>query len=498
MPQSDNKEDNKLIALKEKIYQINEKTAFFYHENLYNKESTTAQEYVKKRKLDNKTLKAFVIGYSNPSNKLYKYLIEEGFSEEEILASNLVVKTTNGAYIDRFRGRLIFPIQDIRNRVIAFGGRVLDDSKPKYVNSPESLVYSKGRHLYGLNIAKKEQIKDIIIVEGYMDCVSLHQRGINNAVASLGTALTEAQGRLLRKYGQKVIIGYDEDGAGQNATMRGLDILNNLGCDLRILQWEGAKDPDEYIIKYGSGRFKMLVDNAISLVEFKVKTLKQNMSLDSTNDKIKFLKEIAKILTNVNNQMEQEIYIDKISQDYKISKEALYAEINKMQYANNSGKGILERNVAYQSKPKSKNRNESSEAIEKREKIVIWLLINNPQTTYINFKDRIKPEDMQIERNKNILKILYDAYENGNSNINLILNSFEEEDVNYITEIMAENFEISDVTKGIKDILIIYSKEKLIKERNKVIEELNKSNNENKEELEQKLNQIIIQLSKLK
>ena len=164
----------------------------------------------------------------------------------------------------------MFPIQDTRNRVIAFGGRGLDDSKPKYINSPENIVYSKGRHLFGLNVAKKGDLKKIIIVEGYMDAISLHQRGITNAVASLGTALTEAQGRLLRKSSEQVIIGYDSDGAGQAATMRGLDILQAMGCDLRILQIEGAKDPDEFVVKYGPERFQKQVEKAISLVEYKV------------------------------------------------------------------------------------------------------------------------------------------------------------------------------------------------------------------------------------
>ena len=346
LPQLEDTEDNKIFALKEKIYEINEKTAIFYHENLYKPESKIAQEYIKKRKLDNKTLKAFQIGYASPNGKLYKYLLEQGFLEEEILKSNLISKTQEGFYLEKFRGRLIFPIQDVRNKTIAFGGRVLDDSKPKYINSSEGLVYSKGRNLYGLNIAKKEQLKNIIIVEGYMDCISLHQRGINNAVASLGTALTEAQGRLLRRYGEKIIIGYDADGAGQNATMRGLDILNNLGCDLRILQLDGAKDPDEYVIKYGTGRFNMLVDKAISLVEFKVKVLKQSMNLDATNDKIKFLKEIAKILSNLDNKMEQEIYIERISEEYHISKEAIYAEINKIQYNNTRRKKSLRRKTS--------------------------------------------------------------------------------------------------------------------------------------------------------
>ena len=168
------------------------------------------------------------------------HLKEKGFSDEEILASSLVNRNENGKFIDRFRKRLMFPIQDTRNRVIAFGGRVLDDSKPKYINSPENVVYSKGKHLFGLNVAKREQIKKIIIVEGYMDAISLHQRGITNVVASLGTAMTESQGRLLRKSSEQVIIGYDADGAGQAATVRGLEILQNLGCDIRILQIEAV------------------------------------------------------------------------------------------------------------------------------------------------------------------------------------------------------------------------------------------------------------------
>ena len=383
LPKLDNEESNEIIELKSRIYKINEMAAKFYHENLYKPESKLAQEYIKKRKLDNNTLKNFLIGYSSASNDLYKYLKGYGFNDEEILKSNLVNKTQDGRFIDRFRKRLIFPIQDIKNRVIAFGGRVLDDSLPKYINSPEGLIYSKGRHLYGLNVARKSNVKDIIIVEGYMDCVSLHQRGINNAVASLGTALTEAQGRLLRRYGEKIIIGYDSDSAGQNATMRGLEILNNLGCDIRILQMDGAKDPDEYVIKYGSGRFNLLVDKAISLVEFKIKTLKNNMNLENINDKIKFLLEIAKIISNIDNKMEQEIYIDKISNEYNITKEAIYSQINKLMYSNSQGQKTLEikRNNLKNINKKILDKNVSENDI-KREKMLIWLLINDPKKTY--------------------------------------------------------------------------------------------------------------------
>lgn len=257
LPVIDSGEDDKIAKLRSKVFEINKETAQFYHENLYKPTAKIAQDYIKKRKLDNNTLNTFLLGYSGTFNELYKHLREKDFTNEEILASTLVNKNEKGEYIDRFRKRLIIPIQDERGRFIAFGGRILDDSQiqnikmPKYINSNENIVYTKGRHLFGLYAAKKQKIDKILIVEGYMDAISLHQRGITNVAASLGTALTEAQGRLLRNNSNQVIVGFDADGAGQAATLRGLEILQNLGCDLRILQLDGdAKDPDEYIVKY--------------------------------------------------------------------------------------------------------------------------------------------------------------------------------------------------------------------------------------------------------
>lgn len=198
LPKVGTEEELKKQKLKEKIYEINEKAAEFYHNNLYTSNAKLGQEYVKKRKLNNKTLKDFKIGFAGLNDSIYDYLKKIGYKDEEILASKLVRKGDNNRYIDLFRNRLIFPIFDIRNRVIAFGGRVLDNGLPKYINSPDTIVYNKGRNLYALNIAKKETLQNIIIVEGYMDCVSLHQRGITNVVASLGTALTEAQRKVAK------------------------------------------------------------------------------------------------------------------------------------------------------------------------------------------------------------------------------------------------------------------------------------------------------------
>ena len=501
LPTLDNLEDDKTARLKSKVYEINKIAAEFYHENLYKPASKTAQEYIKKRKLDNRTLKAFLIGYAGNFNELYLLLKQKGYTEEEMLASSLVKRTENGGYMDSFRKRLMFPIQDVRERVIAFGGRVLDDSKPKYINSPENIVYSKGRNLFGLNVAKKHDTRKIIIVEGYMDAISLYQRGITNVVASLGTAMTEAQGRLLRRYSEQVILGYDADGAGQAAILRGMEILQNLGCDIRVLQIEGAKDPDEYVLKYGPERFQKCVDNAISLVEFKVKVLLKELNIENTNDKIKFLNEIAKILAKVTNQMEREIYVDKIAKEYKISKEAIYAEVNKLMYKDNQGSKKLEKRVVTMV-PKEEKENSVSDAVLKRENLVIYLLINEYSKCYEKIKNLITLNYIQDDTNKQILKKMYEEFEKGNSNTSQLLDWFQDEKViSHITEIMAGDFEITDVNKAIDDLISIYEKEKLINRRNEILKKLesvSEAGSEEVKELEKELNDIILKLAKIK
>ena len=502
LPVSGNFEDDKLAKLKSRVYEVNKCAAEFYHENLYKPTAKPGQEYVKKRHLDNKTLKAFKIGYSGRFNELYTELKSKGFTEEEILASCLVNKNPDGKFIDRFRNRLMFPIFDTHERVIAFGGRVLDDSKPKYINSPEDIVYSKGRHLFAFNIARKYNSKTIIMVEGYMDAVSLHQRGIHNAVASLGTALTEAQGRLLRRSCEKVIIGYDADGAGQAATLRGLEILQNLGCDIRILQIEGAKDPDEFVVKYGPERFQMYVDKAISLVEFKVKMLKKSLDLDNVNDKIKFLNEVAKIVAKVENSMEREVYVDKISLEYKVSKDAIYAEINKLLYANSRTEQKLEKKVVPVKNISIQQDEQPVDVKTKRlESLVIYLLINYPDKSFERLTKLIDNNVIKIERNKAIINKLYEEHEKGNINIENILDLFEDEiTVNYLSGIMSSDFEITDVDKCIEDVLVTYRKELLLQRRNEILGKIDNSNLTKEEvaNLEAQLNEVIIQLAKIK
>ena len=501
LPTIDNEQEDKSMRLKERVYKINKIAAQIFHENLYKQDAKLAQEYVKKRKLDNNTLKTFTIGFSTNYDELYKELKKQGFSDEEILASSLIGKSAKGQFYDKFKKRLMFPIKDIQDRVIAFGGRVLDDTKPKYINSPENIVYKKGRNLFGLNIAKKSRSDKIIIVEGYMDAISLYQRGITNVVASLGTALTEAQGRLLRNCASQIIIGYDSDGAGQAATVRGMEILKNLGCDIRILQLEGeAKDPDEYVVKYGSGRFLKRVEAAISLVEFKVKLLKNTIKIETASDKIKFLNEIAKILSKVDNNIEKEIYIDKIATEYKISKEAIYAQVNKIMYKDSEGIKSLQKTIIPKKKNETLDKQKITEALQKRENMIIALLINSEINAYELLSKKILTEDIKSEKNKVIIKKLYEHFEKGNSNNN-ILDLFHEENlVNHITYIMAYDFEISDNKKAIQDLINIYQKEKLLEERDCIIKQLENKEipQETSRQLEKRLNEIIIELVKMK
>jgi len=497
LPTLEGNNDSEKEELKAKVYKVNEFTAEFYHQNLYKPEAKPGQEYVKKRKLSNETLKAYKIGFSGKHDELYKALKQQGFEDKEILESGLVNKNENGKYIDRYRNRLMFPICDIRGRVIAFGGRVLDDSKPKYINSPENVVYSKGRHLFGLNVAKKSDLKKILIVEGYMDVISLHQRGITNVVGALGTALTQNQGWLLRRNSEQVILGFDSDGAGQTAILRSIEILQNMGCDMRILQMEGAKDPDEYIIKYGNARFQALMDKAISLIEYKVKILKKDLNLENTSDKIKFLNEISKLISSVENNMEREVYIENIAKTYNISKEAIYAQVNKLKYSNVNNEKVLEKTrVVTKIKKEVSN---VSEKIKKREDTILSLLLDENYNVFEIIKQNVKAEDFKYEIDKKIAIKLYEEFKKGNSNINSIIDKLSEEEQNHVTAILAEDYGIENTEKAIDDVLKNYEKEKLNERKQEIIklrgENLSK---EEQESLLKELNEIIYKLAKIK
>ncbi len=484
--------------LKDRMKAVNEDTAKYFQSQLLKPNAKIAQDYINKRKINLETLKEFRIGYSTMG--LYKFLKEKGYEDKEILETGLVYKRDDGKYIDRFRDRLMFPITDISGTVIAFGGRLLDDKikLAKYINSNENLVYSKGNHLYALNIAKKHGRDQLIITEGYMDTISLHQRGIKNVVASLGTALTERQARLISRTTKQAIIAYDSDASGQDAALRGLDILNKTGVDLRVLELEDAKDPDEYIIKFGKDKFLERVSKSISLVEFKVKILRQKFDLNISNEKIMFFKEIAKILSEIDEEVSREIYVDRISKKYDISKEAIYSDIKKI---DDKKLRKYEKEVIKELEEKELNtRRETKEIDEKREEYLIYILLENISDDKIKkeIQENVDLKNISSNINKRIFEHIFKEKQN---NKEIVINNIEDEELrNKIIEIYSKDIQIdqSILKKSIKDILKQFELNELKIERDNILEELKntKLTEEERTEKANRLNEILKKMIK--
>lgn len=493
LPQDDEVVDVERVRLKERLYKMNVDTAKYFYQNLLS--SKVAIEYLNKRRLDEQTVKKFGLGFANGTgNDLRKYLLSLGYTDDEMVQGGLVIKNDNGNFVDRFRQRLMFPIFDVKERVIAFGGRVLDDSLPKYMNSPETPVYNKSKNIFGLNFARKSKVTKFLMVEGYMDVISLHRNGIPNAVASLGTALTESQGRLLKKYASEILIGYDADGAGQAATLRGLDILAAIGCNVKVLKISGAKDPDEFVNKYGPDRFIKLMDNAITLVEFKLEKLKKELDITTTDGKIEYLKRIAVIISKIESSIEKDIYIKKVASEVGIGIEAIYAEINKLAYGNNYKpiKFKPEENKVFN---ETLNLEGVPENVYHAEKMAIFLLCQNEQAIYQNLKKHINYDKFKVNLYKELAEILYAYYESGKKS-NIVDLFAKDEQVNIITGIMQEEYDFgNNIERAIEDVVYILRKYELEEEKNEILKKLEKrEDNIAIEELESRLSEIIIEL----
>jgi len=411
LPESNDEAQAEKARRKQLVLDINVIAARYYNDILNSKQGELAAAYLKKREISEKTARKFGLGYSPDDwDSLYLHLKSKGIAEEYMLESGLVMKSSRGKLYDRFRGRLMFPIFDVRGNVIGFGGRVLDDSLPKYVNSPETIVYSKGKHLYALNFAKNANNKTLIIVEGYMDAISLHQKGINNAVASLGTALTESQGRLLKKYAEEIIISYDADTAGQAATLRGLDLLNDMGCNVRVLTVPDGKDPDEYIRKNGRDSFQKLINSAMTLVDYKIGLLKERQDLSNLDGKISFLNKASSVISGIDNTIEREMYIKKLSREYGISEEAILTEVLK-RTKTAAKKNLRIANKAETERKAAEKSDGPEEKILHNERFILSLLcVDN--SIYSSVKVQLKIDMFSSEETRRLAAIILDRLEN--------------------------------------------------------------------------------------
>ena len=318
--------------LKPVILEINRLSARFFHECLKSEAGKPGMEYFAARQLSPKTIVKYGLGYAPPGwDNLRKFLRGKGFSDEQMIAAAVASKGRNGSCYDMFRNRVIFPIIDLKKNVIGFGGRVLDDSKPKYLNSADTPVFKKSKNLFSLNFAKNH-ISDsrLILAEGYMDVIAVNQAGFENVVATLGTALTSEQARLISSYAKEVVIAYDSDGAGRTATNRAVGLLDEVGVQTKILNMKGAKDPDEYIKKFGTQRFKMLLDGANNVTEYQLSVIKAKYDISLSEGQAAYLTEASKFLATVQSPIEREIYAGVLSKETGVLKETILSNIESL------------------------------------------------------------------------------------------------------------------------------------------------------------------------
>jgi DNA primase len=330
IPESDDEEYRQRSELNKQLMAINLEAARYFYHTLNGDAGSICRQYMQRRGLQISTARKFGLGYAGDAwDGLYQHLLGKGFSEDLFLRSGLLKKGKNGQLYDLFRSRLMFPIMDVMGRVVAFGGRVLDDSQPKYINSPETPVYTKGRHLFALNLAKSSHEKHLVMVEGYMDAIALYQAGVDCAVASLGTALTENQAQLLRKYTESVIIAYDADAAGQAAALRSLDILGAKGIKVTVLQVPDGKDPDDYIRKNGPERFHALLEKALPLIDFKLLAARRANTTDNQLDLLGYQDAACQILAREDNAIVRELYAVKLAEELNATADTVLREIER-------------------------------------------------------------------------------------------------------------------------------------------------------------------------
>lgn len=474
IPESGSSESSERISLREKIYEINKEAAKFFYVNL--RSNAAAVNYFKSRGINAEIVRKFGLGYAlNSSNSLMNYMTKRKYSLDLLEKAGLVIKKSDSDRYDRFRNRVMFPVLDVRGRIIGFGGRVLDDSKPKYLNSPETPVFNKGNNLYGLNIAVKSNIeRKIIIVEGYMDVIALHQYGITNAVASLGTSLTKEQAKLIKRYSDKVVISYDADTAGQAATLRGLDILAQAGLEVNIVNIPKGKDPDEFVRSDGREAFLQCVESAMPLIEYVIRRKSEGFDISSTEGKIGFTKACALVLGGIDDPVTVDAYVVKLSEETGISSTALYDEISK---AKKSPKRYSEDYKGHRSGKNRYNNNIDGQklyiepAYIKAEKFILNILyVNND--LFKTIENKLSWQDFNDEVYSKVAHVMFDDLK---SNVNIepasIVSLYSNvDDMKKVSDIFSDNTitDMDNIDKVIGDYVNLIKKSRMIAKKDEI------------------------------
>lgn len=500
LPEPDDNEEKEKARMRKEILEINREAARFFFSNLAGSKGMEAQRYLKDRKLTEKGIRQFGIGLAHEGrSELTEYLLHKGVRKELLLNSGLSLESKNGGLIDRFRKRIMFPIFDIRGNTIGFGGRAVDNnSQPKYMNSPETLVFNKSRELYGLNYARLSKSKKLLIVEGYMDVIALHQGGIDYAVASLGTALTQSQAWLLKKYAEEVVIGYDSDSAGQAATLRGLDILEKSGCNVRVLILPDGKDPDDYIKNNGSEKFKNLVDRAISLLDYRISLQEKKHNLNIIEDKLKLLNNIAEILAAQENSIERELYARNYAEQYGISLESLNNEVRKIRkkQVSQSGEYTLNRKRMQEALPKETRTDPRYGELE----YILLIMLCNENRLYNMISKEYDLDDYMDSGAALVAKKIYDRLEQNKSCVLAeLLNDIDSQQAAYMVRIAETKCELDDCEKATKQVISKLMLYKLEEEQQETIERIkNERDGAKRQELALEFSKRAEKISELK
>ena len=457
---------------KKRMYEMNVEAARFFFNSLIAPENSKALEYLRNRKLSNSTIKSFGLGYAPDSwSSLIDYMKEKGYREDELFEVGLAVKRDNGTYFDKFRDRVMFPIIDLRGNVIAFGGRILKDkdNAPKYLNSPETLIYKKKDNLYAMNIAKNTKTGKFLLMEGYMDVISLHQNGFDNAVASLGTAFTKQQADILKRYADKAVLCYDADEAGQKATERAGEILREADLKVKVLKINDAKDPDEYIKAKGAEMFQLLVDNAETFVEYKIHKIEEQYNLEDTVEKIEFIEQIAKIFANITNDVEREIYIKKIARKTDLSPESIAVRIKeRMQKNRKNDRAKFQRQEKRQFEERTGGRRDLDKMrIYNAEKLLLNLICE--KEVFKSIKNRLKPSDFTEGIHQRLAEIIFATLEKGEKlNPAAIIAQFDELDLGAVSEILSDDKNVDNKLEAVKMPLKILLEHKIKSEEQRL------------------------------
>ena len=408
-----------------RLLEVQKEAAKYYYALLRSPRGRQAYDYFHKRELSDETMRKFGLGYSDKySDDLYRYLKSKGYEDGLLKESGLVTFDEKRGGHDKFWNRAMFPIMDMRGKVIGFGGRVMGEGEPKYLNSPETPIFDKSRNLYALHLARMTKKPQMLLCEGYMDVIALHQAGFDNAVASLGTAFTTGHASLLKRYTKEVYLTFDSDGAGIKAALRAIPILKEVGLTAKVVHMEPYKDPDEFIKALGAEEFQKRIDVAENSFFFELRILEQNYDMRDPESKTAFHNELARRLLGFQEELERENYITATAEHYHISYEQLRKLVNTLG-ARGYGKGAEPQPQQLRSGMNHKNKPENANL--QAQKLLLTWLSDRPEL-YESVRDEIRPEDFSEPLYRQVAELLYEQYENGTPNPAQIISHFSDDE----------------------------------------------------------------------